>query len=117
MQKARERLSSIAIDYYSRFLRKKPTKEYIKTIDFILSKNIIQGDSLNGIDKILFTQWTLMGYRFKREEYMYSSLELSDRSLLLDNHVLNESKEPIYIPTPIKSYEFVHYKRLLEEIE
>ena len=49
-----------------------PDEDYKKIMRFILEKNILQGDSLNGIDQIIFTQWTLVGYQFKREEYSFS---------------------------------------------
>lgn len=116
---AQRRLSDIACKFYKQSLRKKPDENFLKIVDFILKKNIQQGDSLNGIDKIIFTQWSLVGYRFKREEYSFS--QLNQEAEILNTPLFaalrNEKGEEVFIPTPIKSYKLTHYKNLLEDME
>ena len=84
---------------------------------FVLSKNILQGDSLNGIDKITFTQWSLIGYRFNREEYNFQALDRTSQKddPLFGSSLFNEKKESVYIPQAVKRYPPVHYRNLLEE--
>lgn len=111
---SRKRLFEIAVQFYKNTLRKNPDQQFQSIIRFVLGKNILQGDSLNGIDKIIFTQWTLIGYRFNREEYCYLSLNKQDKDTLFNSHSLNERKEPVYIPQAIKRYPPTHYRSLLE---
>ena len=112
------RLFVIAIEMYKRALRKLPSDDYKKIIRYILSKNIQQGDSLNGIDKIIFTQWTLVGYQFKREEYSFN--QLNQQAEILNTPLFasltNDKGEDVYIPEPIKSYPIMHYMKLMEGI-
>ena len=117
VQESRKRLFEIAIRFYKDTLHRKPDQPFQNIIRFILEKNILQGDSLNGIDKIVFTQWTLIGYRFNREEYCYRALNIQDAGELFANHSLNEKKEPVYIPQAIKRYSPTHYRSLLEVIQ
>ncbi len=114
VNESRQRLFDMAVKCYKDSLRKKPDEEFQNIIRFVLSKNILQGDSLNGIDKITFTQWTLIGYRFNREEYCYRTLNMQDAGELFANHSLNERKEPVYIPQAVKRYSPTHYRSLLE---
>ena len=110
------RLFEIAVDVYKKSLRKQPSDDYKKIIRYILSKNIQQGDSLNGIDKIIFTQWTLVSYQFKREEYSFN--QLNQQAEILNTPLFasltNEKGEEVYIPEPIKSYPITHYMKLME---
>ena len=114
-----ERLLKIACLCYKASLKTPPDEDFIKIMRFILQKNILQGDSLNGIDKIVFTQWTLVGYQFKREEYTFP--QLNQQQEILDTPLFkaytSEHGEEIYIPTPVKTYRLTYYRNLLEEKE
>ena len=59
---AQERMFEIACNCYKESLKVNPDEDFKKIIKFVLKKNILQGDSLNGIDKIVFTKWSLIGY-------------------------------------------------------
>ena len=52
---AQERMFEIACNCYKESLKVNPDEDFKKIIKFILKKNILQGDSLNEIDKIVFT--------------------------------------------------------------
>ena len=70
-----KRMLDIAKGCYKDNLRVKPDEEFVMIMRFILEKNILQGDSLNGIDKIVFTEWALDGgYRIRRNEYTFSQM-------------------------------------------
>lgn len=113
------RMLEIACQSYKEALRLRPDEEFINIIRFILKKNILQGDSLNGIDKIIFTQWTLVGYQFKREEYSFSQMnqEAEILNTPLFASLVNDKGEDVFIPQPIKTYPLTHYQKLLEVIE
>ena len=114
---ARERLLNIAIEIYQKTLHKLPDPEFQKIMQFILAKNIICGDSLNGIDKIVFTEWTALGYKIKREEFSFAQMnyESDIASLPLFSVEYNDKKEPVFFPNPIKSYPLKYYSKLLED--
>lgn len=109
-----DRMLKIACDCYKKTLRTKPDNEFQAIMRFILTKNILQGDSLNGIDKITFTQWTLVGYKFKREEFSFAQLnqqaEIMNTPLFAS--LTNDKGEDVFIPQPIKKYPLTFYRNL-----
>ena len=108
------RMFEIACQCYKDSLKTQPDEEFKDIIRFILRKNILQGDSLNGIDKIIFTQWSLVGYQFKREEYSFSQLnqqaEIMNTPLFAS--LTNDKGEDVFIPQPIKEYPLTYYRNL-----
>lgn len=114
VQIARNRMLEIACDCYKNCLKTKPDEQFQNIMKFIISKNILQGDSLNGIDKIVFTQWTLVGYQFKREEFSFS--QLNQQAEILNTPLFasltNDKGEDVFIPQPIKEYPLTFYRNL-----
>lgn len=111
---ARNRMFEIACDCYKNSLKTKPDEQFQNIMKFILSKNILQGDSLNGIDKIVFTQWTLVSYQFKREEFSFS--QLNQQAEILNTPLFasltNEKGEDVFIPQPINEFPLTFYRNL-----
>lgn len=109
-----ERMFNIAINCYKNSLKVSPDEVFQKIMKFILHRNILQGDSLNGIDKIIFTQWTLVGYQFKREEFSFS--QLNEQAEILNTPLFaslsNEKGEDVFIPQPIKEYPLTYYRNI-----
>lgn len=116
---AQERMFEIACNCYKESLKVNPDEDFKKIIKFVLKKNILQGDSLNGIDKIVFTQWSLIGYQVQREEYSFSQMnqEAEIMNTPLFSALQNEKGEDVFMPNPIKTYPLVNYRKLVEEIE
>lgn len=114
VQIARNRMFEIACDCYKCSLKTKPDEQFQNIMKFILSKNILQGDSLNGIDKIVFTQWTLVGYQFKREEFSFS--QLNQQAEILNTPLFasltNDKGEDVFIPQPINEFPLTFYRNL-----
>ena len=117
IKESRERMFEIACDCYKKALKKLPDETFQNIMRFVLSKNILQGDSLNGIDKIIFTQWTLIGYQIKREEYSFA--QMNQQAEIMNTPLFaalqNDKGEDVFIPEPIKSYPAVYYKNLSED--
>lgn len=111
---AQDRMLEIACKCYKDSLKINPDEDFKRILKFILKKNILQGDSLNGIDKITFTQWTLVGYKFKREEFSFSQLnqqaEIMNTPLFAS--LTNDKGEDVFIPQPIKEYPLTFYRNL-----
>lgn len=114
VQLAINRMFEMACCCYKDNLKTQPDDEFQKIMQFILKKNILQGDSLNGIDKIVFTQWSLVGYQFKREEFSFSQLnqqaEIMNTPLFAS--LTNDKGEDVFIPQPIKEYPLTYYRNL-----
>ena len=114
VQIARNRMFEIACDCYKDSLKVKPDEQFQNIMKFVLLKNILQGDSLNGIDKIVFAQWTLVNYQFKREEFSFS--QLNQQAEILNTplfaSLINEKGEDVFIPQPIKEYPLTFYRNL-----
>lgn len=116
---SQERMFDMAFQCYKKSLKKNPDEIFRNLMKFVLSKNIQQGDSLNGIDKIIFTQWTFIGYQIKLEEYSFAQMN-RDAELMqtpLFTALQNEMGENVYIPEPVTSYPAVYYRNLLEVCE
>lgn len=116
---AQERMFEIACNCYKESLKVNPDEDFKKIIKFVLKKNILQGDSLNGIDKIVFTQWSLIGYQVQREEYSFSQMnqEAEIMNTPLFSALQNEKGEDVFMPNPIKTYPLMNYRKLIEKIE
>lgn len=113
---AQERLLKMASDCYKSTLKEEPDNEFVEIMRFVLQKNILQGDSLNGIDKIIFTQWSLVGFQIKREEYSFSQMNqtASEMELPLFAAAVNEKGEDVFLPKPIKTFPLTNYRNLLK---
>lgn len=114
---AKERLLGIFIDRYCSIVGLEPVNEYLGAARLILDKNILVGDALNGVDKIIFTNWSLIGRQFKREEYRFSEIQQGqdDRDSLFTPSYKSDTGKPVFIPSPIKSWPLVHYLKLAEK--
>lgn len=114
---ARNRMLEIAITCYRQTLKREPDGQFQDIMKYILNTNIQQGDSLNGMDKITFTQWTLVGYKFKREEFSFSQLnqQAEIMNTPLFSSLTNDNGEDVFIPNPIKEYPLTYYRKLTEK--
>ena len=117
VQIARDRMFKIACDCYKNSLKTKPDEQFQNIMKFILSKNILQGDSLNGIDKIIFTQWGFTNYRLNRVEYAFIDLDKENVAPIFRNEIVNDKGEKVYFPKELKIYPSVYYRKLLEVAE
>ena len=117
VQAAKERLLGIFIDRYCAIVGLEPGKEYLGAARLILDKNILVGDALNGVDRIIFTNWSLIGRQFKREEYRFSEIqqESEESDSLFASPQKSDTGKPVFIPSPIRTWPLVHYLKLAEE--
>lgn len=109
----RKRLSHQFAEHYQSFYPKSHKAECCRSVDFILSKNILCGDalSLKTADNrdIVFTEWKMIGNQFKQRDFIYRDLveNLSDLPLFSDQG------EQAFIPQPIKDdYPLTHFLEL-----
>lgn len=77
VDEARSRLRASISDRYSNHLNtKKPTQGFWRSVDYILERNIILGDMLNGSENIVFIEFTSPKiYKVRQQTYRLDDLE------------------------------------------
>lgn len=90
--------------------------DFIETIRFILSKNIVLGDALtlkcaDGSDKpIIFSEWSLVtGSKFKRRDFYFSNLIDSEFNGTFNS---SDTGNTTWSPVPVREFPITDYKRL-----
>ncbi len=109
-------LLKIFQEEYKNTLKRDCSKDYLDSINFILTKNIICGDALTlkRVDKpnipIVFCEWSsINGKLYKRKDFIFE--ELIESSLASDFEKSDLGKE-VWFPKPVKEYPLIHYLKL-----
>lgn len=114
-EECRERLYAIFSKIYIKQFGTNCKIELLKSIKFILSKNIIWGDALdftNPVTKkpIVFSEWSFVtGNLLKRTDYIFRFLVEKSHQFILP---FNDEGQPASIDQPIKDYPPVHFLKL-----
>lgn len=112
----KKRLLELFKSIYNSNYKNKVNKDFIKVVEYILSKNLLVGDALTmkQIDgtPIVFPEWNFVrGSMIKRRDYIYSELMSEDNNIFLERSIENRYA---FIPTPIKEYPLMHYMKVVE---
>lgn len=114
-----KRLFNIFDQIYTKKFKTKCKDNLRKNIEFILERNILQGDALtlktnNDTELIVFSNWSLVSDgRVKRSDFQFVDLtQTTDGkktpSIFLIEEV-SDSGETIFSPMPVKEYPLMHY--------
>ena len=113
----RDRLLAIFEDEYRNIYKDKINLSCIESVKKILSLNIVHGDalSLKSCDKkpkpIVFPEWSLVNAtHFKRRDFSFE--ELMTTSDYNSMPLFSDQNEDVFIPTPVKEYDLVHYLKI-----
>ncbi|WP_262245432.1 hypothetical protein [Parapedobacter soli] len=115
-QECRDRLLGIYTNWYTK-LFKRVKNECIRSVRFLLSRNILWGDALdftNPVTKqpIIFSEWsTVNGSLLKRRDYMFKFLVEKTHQFSL----FNDEGNPAAIDEPVKDFPLVHFLKLGED--
>lgn len=87
--------------------------EFLKSVKFILSKNIIWGDATNYCipntsKPIIFCEWTPIGDLIQRKDWVFESLAKGSYQTIL----WDENNEAQHFDRSIKEYKPVHFLKL-----
>ena len=101
---------------YKTIYKKKCKDDFIKVIEYILSKNLLVGDALTLLQAngkpIIFPEWNFVkGSIIKRRDYIYKELIKEDEDAYTEKSIENKKA---FIPEPIKDYPMVHYMKVVE---
>lgn len=115
----RDRLLGIFTKYYISHYKKDFNEEFLKSAQFILSKNIIWGDALtmktiSGMS-ITFSEWSAVnGSMLKRRDFQLDKLlenvEFDDSEI----NLFSDNKEPVFIPQPVAEFPLTHFLKIGE---
>ena len=113
----RSRLLGLFLDHYQSHF-KQTNSAVIQTAEFLLSKNIVNGDALtlkdlNG-NPIIFSEWKFINdTQINHCDYIYR--DLIDKSSERELPLFSDLGEEAYISKPIKRYPPSHFLKLFEQ--
>lgn len=115
-QECRDRLLGIYSDWYSKVF-KQVKNECIRSVRFLLSRNILWGDALDFTNPetkrpIVFSEWSAVnGSMLKRRDYMFKFLVEKTHQFSL----FNDEGNAAAIDEPVKDFPLIHFLKLGED--
>ena len=112
--KCRERLLSIFEQRYRCIHEGRIDENLIRSIKFILKRNIINGNALtlktgdSTNSNIIFSEWSFINNKVKRRDFTYN--ELLTNELMNDLPLFSDLGHKAFIPKPIKEFPMINYK-------
>ena len=116
-KECKERLFSIFSKKYLKLFGTNCKMEYLKSIKFILNRNILWGDALdftNPLTKkpIVFTEWKMVnGNYLKRRDYIFKFLVEKSHQFAIE---FNDEGQPGVIDEPVKDYPIIDFLKLAQ---
>lgn len=130
VQTCRDRLLGIFTHYYILNFKNNINSECLKSVEFILSKNILWGDALtlktpvekeepvmysnnNKGEPIIFSEWSAVnGSMIKRRDYTFANLLQSQPFDGLN--LFSDLGDKAFIPSPVRDFPLTHFLKLGE---
>ena len=111
-QSARDRLFDRFIKVYEKYFEEYLNDNLIKSIRFILDRNIIHADALtlkqvDNEQPVTFSEWSIVNRKLKRRDFTLS--DLLAYSPFEKGTLFSDLGEVVNIPEPIKTHKLVNY--------
>ena len=117
--KCRDRLLQIVERQFESIF---PRDQFLRTIRFVLERNIICGDALSLMTvgenpkPIIFSEWSLVnGSMVKRRDFAFH--ELLSYHGTREQPLFSDLGEEVFFPEPVKEYPLTHYLKLADAQE
>lgn len=116
-QECRKRLFKIFDEKYTSIFKDKCKKECLKSVKFLLDRNILWGDALDFTNPetkqpIVFSEWSAVnGSMLKRRDYMFKFLVEKTHQFSL----FNDEGNAAAIDEPVKDFPLIHFLKLGED--
>ena len=114
--KCRKRIYKIVSEIYLKQFKNNFNSQFIASLNFVISKNIVHGDSLtnknpsNG-EYLKFSEWVFTTRSLvKRREFLYK--ELIENSIINDSPLFASNQNQVFIPDPYKDFKVIHFYEL-----
>lgn len=119
VMECRERLFNIVNSHYIRLFANEYKDEFCRSINYILSKNIVWGDALTlktvGEDPepIILSEWSIVnGNLMKRREFSFK--ELVSQASMQELPLFSDLGEEVFIPTPVREYPMIQFLKVAD---
>jgi len=121
---ARERLYNFCVSEYKDLYKSEVNQDVLKSLKYILKKNILQGNALNLKDKndkpIIFSEWSsLNGTKIKRRDFQF--VDLADfnpkKPSLFSVKEKSDTGNVVFSPQPAEEFKAVNIIKLHESFE
>ena len=115
-QECRKRLFKIITEHYSLLFANACKPEVLRSINFVLHRNILWGDTLNFTNPqtklpIVFSEWSAVNQTMlKRRDYMFKFLVQKT----YQSAFFNDEGEAMAIDEPVKDFPLIHFLKLGE---
>jgi len=114
---ARKRLFEVYLKIYQNLFKGSLNKDLIKTIKYILNKNIIHGDALtlkqvNSENPLTFCEWGIIKNKLKRRDFTLA--DLLAYAPFEETSLFSDLGEEVIIPKPIKEYPLVNFDKAFQ---
>tara|TARA_Y100000768_G_scaffold315361_1_gene250300 strand:+ start:937 stop:1581 length:645 start_codon:yes stop_codon:yes gene_type:complete len=111
-ESARKRLLTEFLKVYEKHFRKNINKNLIKSIKYILKRNIIHGDALTlkqviSEKPVIFCEWAIINNKLKRRDFSLSDLLIY--APFEKGSIFSDMGEEAFIPDPLKEYALVEF--------
>lgn len=116
-QECRKRLFKIFDEKYTSLFKDKRKNECLKSVKFLLGRNILWGDALDFTNPetkkpIVFSEWSAVnGSMLKRRDYMFKFLVEKTHQFSL----FNDEGNAAAIDEPVKDFPLIHFLKLGED--
>jgi len=114
--KCRKRIYKIVSEIYLKQFKNNFNSQFLASLNFVISKNIVHGDSLtnknpsNG-EYLKFSEWVFTTRSLvKRREFLYK--ELIENSIINDSPLFASNEKQVFIPDPYKDFKVIHFYEL-----
>ena len=113
-QSARERLFNRFIEVYEKYFKEYSNDNLIKSIKFIIDKNIIHGDALtlkqvDSESPVTFSEWAIINSKLKRRDFTLA--DLLAYAPFEKGTLFSDVDEEVNIPKPVKDHKLVNYDK------
>lgn len=116
---AQKRLYDIISTHYIRLYKKNTTNNFLKSCEYILSKNIIQWNALSLRDDadrpLIFSERSFVdNVKIKKRDFIFEELiwTTEEKTWLFDTWLVSDRGDDVFIPIPIQDYLPVHFLSL-----
>ena len=119
VKEARDRLYSFFLNEYKELYKEKINNNFLKSIKYVLSRNILQGNALtlkdNKENPIIFSEWSSVnGIKIKRRDFNFVKIRNTELSRV---GLFKNLDEESLSPKPIKEYPPTNFFKLHKTYE
>lgn len=115
----RNRLFAFFKNEYEDIYKSDVKEDFLKSAQYILSKNIVWGDALTlhsvcgKKEPIIFCEWSpVNGSMIKRRDFSFHELLFQSENNAMP--LFSDAGEDVFIPEPVKEYPLIHFMRLYD---